>query len=96
VDFGGLKSLKALLEDTFDHTLLVAEDDPEKEFLLELDTRGLAKVVIVPAAGCEKTAQIVYEIAEQWLIDAGFSPRVSLVAVEVSEHGANSAIYHKR
>ena len=28
-DFGGLKEFKAWLEKTFDHTLCVAEDDPE-------------------------------------------------------------------
>ena len=34
MDFGGLKPLKALLEDWFDHTLLVAEDDPQRACLL--------------------------------------------------------------
>ena len=31
VDFGGLRELKYKLEDWFDHTLLVAQDDPERE-----------------------------------------------------------------
>ena len=30
-DYGGLKELKSVLQDQFDHTLLVAEDDPELE-----------------------------------------------------------------
>lgn len=93
VDFGSLKSLKGILQDNFDHTLLVASDDPHKDTLLNLDKLGLAKVIEVPSTGCEATAQMVYEVAEQWLKDAGYSPRVSLVSVEVSEHGANSAIY---
>lgn len=94
VDFGGLKSLKGILEDTFDHTLLVAEDDPKKEVLLDLDrVHGIAKVVVVPAAGCERTAQLAFEVAEQWLKDAGYGDRVRLRSVEVAEHGANSAIY---
>jgi 6-pyruvoyltetrahydropterin/6-carboxytetrahydropterin synthase len=93
VDFGGLKTLKAILEDNFDHTLLVAEDDPEKELLLELDRKGIARVILVEHTGCERTAEYVYTIAEQWLKDAGFSPRVRLVSVEVMEHGANSALY---
>lgn len=107
VDFGGLKSLRAILETTFDHKLLVAEDDPWKNVLLGLaqeDFGGLlayrgqeaaspaADVVVVPATGCEAFAIMVYQVAEQWLKDAGFSPRVRLVSVEVSEHGANSAI----
>jgi 6-pyruvoyltetrahydropterin/6-carboxytetrahydropterin synthase len=28
VDFGGLKGLKAILEETFDHKTIIAEDDP--------------------------------------------------------------------
>jgi len=93
VDFGGLKDLKGKLEDTFDHKLLVAEDDPLRDVLFELhDDHKVADVVIVPATGCEAFARMVYDVTEQWLIDAGFSPRVRLVSVEVSEHGANSAI----
>lgn len=95
VDFGGLKSLKQILEDTFDHTLLVAEDDPYKDELCALQGLGVARVVVVPATGCEKFAEMIYEVAEQWMLDAGFAPRCKLVSVEVREHGANSAIYKK-
>lgn len=96
VDFGSLKPLKAILEENFDHTLLVAEDDPKLDVILDLDrVHGIAKVIPVPAAGCEKTAEMVYDVTEQWLRDAGYSPRVWLVSVEVSEHGANSAIFSR-
>lgn len=92
VDFGGLKPLKAILESQFDHTVLVAEDDPHKEELMRLHDLGVARIVIVDSTGCEKTAQNVYDIAEQWLKDAGY-PHVQLVSVEVSEHNGNSAIF---
>jgi 6-pyruvoyltetrahydropterin/6-carboxytetrahydropterin synthase len=92
VDFGGLKHLKQMLVDTFDHKLLVAEDDPALEAFKKLDDAGIADVVIVPATGCEAFATMTFHVVEQWLRDAGFSPRVALVSVEVSEHGANSAI----
>ena len=95
VDFGGLKSLKGILEDTFDHKLLVAEDDPMKDELCALQGLGVAQVVVLPAVGCEKFAEYIYEVAEQWLKDAGFSPRCRLVSVEVKEHGANGASYSK-
>ena len=95
VDFGGLKGLKSILEDTFDHTLLVAEDDPHKGELKRMDDIGVARVVILPKTGCEAFAEMIYEVTEQWLFDAGFSPRCKLASVEVSEHGANSAIYGK-
>lgn len=93
VDFGGLKGLRTMLEDTFDHTLLVAEDDPFKDELCGLQGLGLARVVVVPATGCESFARMIYEVTEQWLHDAGFAPRCQLLSVEVREHGANSAIY---
>ena len=95
VDFGGLKSLKQILDDTFDHKTLVAEDDPRYGTFVELSMLGVIDMVTVPATGCEKFAEMIYEVAEQWLLDAGFSPRCWLVSVEVKEHGANSAIYQK-
>lgn len=92
VDFGGLKPLKQILADTFDHRLLVATDDPMIEQFREMHLHKMADVVEVPATGCEAFATMVYDVTSQWLADAGFSPRVWLVSVEVSEHGANSAI----
>jgi len=95
VDFGGLKGLKAMLENTFDHKLVVASDDPHIEYFRQGHLLGVLDLVEVDAGGCEKFAELVYECAEQWLKDAGFSPRCHLVSVEVKEHGANSAIYSK-
>lgn len=93
VDFGSLKGLKGLLEDTFDHKLLVAEDDPQRKVFENLGALGIADVVIVPATGCERFAEMIGIVTEQWLKDAGYAPRCRLVQVEVSEHGANSALY---
>lgn len=93
VDFGGLKGLKTILEDNFDHTLIVAEDDPYVDELCQLQGLGIARVVVMEKAGCEAFAEAIYQVAEQWLKDAGFAPRCRLASVEVREHGANSAIY---
>ena len=93
VDFGSLKSLKGMLEDTFDHTLLVAQDDPQFKALMALDVLGLARVVVVDATGCEAFAKLIFGCTEVWLRDNGYSPRCLLKSVEVREHGANSAIY---
>lgn len=95
VDFGGLKNLKGLLEDTFDHKLLVADDDPQLNRFLDLQAHGIADVVVVPATGCERFAELVFEVTDIWLKDAGFSPRCWLVSVECAEHGSNSAIYQR-
>src|SRR6185503_8588150 len=72
VDFGGLKPLKQILADTFDHTTVVAEDDPEIEWFREAEQRGILRLVVLPAGGCEKFAEYVYEVAEQWLKDGGY------------------------
>lgn len=93
VDFGSLKSLKGILETNFDHKLLVAEDDPEKDLLCQLAGYGVADVIVMPAVGCEKFAEYIGEVATIWLTDNGYGDRVRLHSVEVSEHGANSAIW---
>lgn len=95
VDFGSLKSLKGMLEDTFDHTLLVAEDDPAIDTFMQLQSLGLAAVRVLPAVGCEKFAEFIFGATETWLGANGYGPRVSLASVEVREHGANSAIYRR-
>lgn len=95
VDFGSLASLKTILEDTFDHTTVLAEDDPLLAEFKHMESLGACRLVVLPAGGCERFAEYVYEVAEQWLKDAGYSPRVRLVSVEVMEHGSNSAIFSK-
>lgn len=93
VDFGSLKSLKQMFVDTFDHKLLVAEDDPDKDEICALAGMGIADVIVVPAVGCEKFAEYVFGATEVWLQSNGYTPRVKLISAEVCEHGANSAIY---
>lgn len=92
VDFGSLKSFKAILENTFDHKTLVAEDDPKLSLFREMETAGLIQLVIVPSTGCEKFAEMIFEAVEVWLIDYGYAPRVKLFCVEVREHEGNSAL----
>lgn len=94
IDFGGLKGVKKMLQDTFDHKLLVAEDDPMLESLGELSGLGLADVVVLPATGCEAFAKTIYHNVTDWLVnETPHGKRVWLASVEVAEHGANSAIY---
>jgi 6-pyruvoyltetrahydropterin/6-carboxytetrahydropterin synthase len=93
VDFGSLKSLKGWLEDTFDHNVIVAEDDPQIAWFREGHRLGVLDLVELPAAGCEKFAEYVFGATETWLEANGYTPRCRLVSVEVMEHGANSAIF---
>ena len=60
MDFGGLGPLKDKLEEWFDHTLLVAQDDPYYETLLNLGKLGIAKITEVERTGCEGLADLLY------------------------------------
>ena len=66
MDFGGLKAFKEWSEYMFDHTLVIAEDDPHRamfEKIAELglqDQGGVCDVRIVPAVGCEKFSELAF------------------------------------
>lgn len=93
VDFGGLKTLKTWLENTFDHKTCVAYDDPALDTFRKLHDMGLIDLRVVPATGCEAFAYLIFQEAKAWLLSTGYAPRVTVRLVEVREHGANSAIY---
>ena len=93
INFGGLKPVKAWLEQTFDHKTLVALDDPLFEKFQEMHNAGLIELVPVYRTGCEAFATMVFEYVENWLVENGHASRVKLVSAEVREHGANSAKY---
>ena len=93
MDFCGLKPLKGLLEDWFDHTLLVAQDDPMREHLLNLGKLKLAKITEVEKTGCEGIADFLYEyINTIFLPNYGEKDRVWCSKVEVRETDANMAM----
>lgn len=96
VDFGGLKNLKAFLEDYFDHTTLIAADDPTLGDFRALHNWDVINLRVVPAVGAEGFANLVYEFAEQWLADAGFSPRCTLESVTVRENAGNYATVYRQ
>lgn len=91
-DFGGLKPIKTWLHGMFDHTMLVAADDPELPEFERLAERGLVDLRVLPAVGCEATARHVFEHVSLFVEEAT-SGRVWLEEVEVREHSGNSAIY---
>ena len=93
IDFGALDEVKAYLDHMFDHTVLMAEDDPLLDVFVKMNDTKLANVVVVRRTGCEAFAQMVWAWVDQWLTDNGHKPRVWLHKVEVKEHGANGAIF---
>ena len=93
MDFGGLKPLKNLLEDWFDHTLLVAQDDPMREHLLNLGKLKIAKITEVEKTGCEGIADFLYEYVNTiFLPGYGEKDRIWCSRVEVRETDSNMAM----
>ena len=92
VDFGGLKPLKAWLEDMFDHKLCIDKDDPMKDELLLLESKGLAEIRQFDGVGAEKFAEHAWAYADRLIRDAT-NDRCWCESCECAEHGANSAIF---
>jgi 6-pyruvoyltetrahydropterin/6-carboxytetrahydropterin synthase len=91
VDFGGLKEIKKWLEETFDHKLLVADSDPQRQLLYNLEGHGLAAIVKMPEVGCEAFAKAIADYVAQWIPDNELGDRIWLKRVTVREHDGNSA-----
>ena len=100
-DFGGMKrangnidgmSPKAWMDYMFDHTFIVAEDDPFLESFRKMDFAGAAQVRVIPATGAEKFAQYIFDKVGPFIKEET-NGRVKVVKVEFREHGKNSAIY---
>jgi 6-pyruvoyltetrahydropterin/6-carboxytetrahydropterin synthase len=93
IDFGSMRPLKSWLEDTFDHKLLFAGDDPEQDIIHDMARRNVAQIEMLDNVGCEAFAELAFRQAQALLKNAGLSPRVSITKVTVAEHEGNSASY---
>lgn len=103
VDFGSLKPLKEQLAATFDHKLVIAEDDPAISTLLGLHSglydgqQGrapqIADAIVLPGVGCEAFAKHCFNLGRDHLRMSNLSDRVFVYSCEVGEHDANSAIF---
>lgn len=90
-DFGGFKPLKKRLDDTFDHKLLVAFDDPDRERIMDLHHAGIAHVVEMEEIGCEAFAGWLSVEMFEILLAANRHEQVRIIECRVSENAANSA-----
>ena len=102
-DFGGMKRAKNTIDgkspkDYFswllDHTMVVAEDDPFLESFKRMDEAGVVQLRILPATGCERFAEYLYKVINEFLAKET-NGRVKAVKVEVYEHERNSASYEE-
>lgn len=91
VDFGGLKGLKTELEETFDHTLIAWEKDPELPIFRMLHDKGVVDLrVFTHGVGIEKFAEFCLEKADNFVRKLT-NNRCWCEKVEVWEHEQNSA-----
>ena len=100
-DFGGMKRAKTLIDDMqpkawmdymFDHTVLVAKDDPMLNYFRNLDDYGAIQLRIVNATGAEKFAEFIFHKLNNF-VKTETNERVKVAQVEFMEHGKNTAIY---
>jgi 6-pyruvoyltetrahydropterin/6-carboxytetrahydropterin synthase len=76
----------------FDHTTLVAEDDPGIGGFKTMDSLGIIQLRIIPATGAEQFAKYIYDKVNPFILEET-NNRVRVVSVEFKEHAKNSAIY---
>jgi 6-pyruvoyltetrahydropterin/6-carboxytetrahydropterin synthase len=102
-DFGGMKRAKGTIggmnpkvwmDHMFDHTTIIAEDDPYLVDFKRMDTEGLIQLRILEATGCERFAEYLYTIINEFLA-VETDGRVKAIKVEVYEHERNSASYEE-
>ena len=100
-DFGGMKRAKTQIDGLspkewmdymFDHTLIVAEDDPELRAFQQMNTAGVAQVRVIPATGPEKFAEYIYHKLNDF-VKTETDGRVKVTKVKFAEHGKNAAYY---
>ena len=100
-DFGGMKRAKTKIDGKspkewmdymFDHTLVVAEDDPELLAFQQMDKAGVAQVRVIPATGAEKFAEYIYNKLNKFVKEET-EDRVRVTKVKFMEHSKNAACY---
>jgi len=100
-DFGGMKRAKTQIDGKspkewmdymFDHTMVIAEDDPFIESLKLMDNAGAAQIRIVEATGAEKFAEFIFNKVNEF-VKTETNNRVKVIKVKFMEHGKNAAYY---
>jgi 6-pyruvoyltetrahydropterin/6-carboxytetrahydropterin synthase len=100
-DFGGMKRAKCTIDGKnpkewmdymFDHTTIVATDDPGIGGFRTMDQLGIIQLRELEAVGAEQFAKYIFEKLNTF-VQEETSGRVSVVRVEFMEHNKNTAIY---
>ena len=101
VDFGGFKRAECLIDKKmpsdwfkhmFDHTTIIAADDPHLSSFEVLNHKGITQLRVLSKVGCEMFAEYVFHKLQDW-IEAEYGNRVRVFSVKCMEHEKNSATY---
>ncbi len=92
VDFSSLQLLEKKLKDNFDHTFLVNKDDPLLDEWKTLHIKNALDLRIMENVGMESTAQLVWEWANQILLERD-SGRTCCSGAKASENNCNSGFF---
>jgi 6-pyruvoyltetrahydropterin/6-carboxytetrahydropterin synthase len=100
-DFGGMKRAKgtidgknpkAWMDYMFDHTTIVATDDPGIGGFRTMNELGIIQLRELEAVGAEQFAKYIYDKLNKF-VQEETDGRVSVIRVEFMEHSKNTAIY---
>ena len=100
-DFGGMKRAKTQIdgmnpkewmEYMFDHTTIIAEDDPFLEAFRKMDDAGAAQIRVIPATGAERFSEYIFNKLNEFVLEET-DGRVKVIKVKFMEHGKNAAYY---
>jgi 6-pyruvoyltetrahydropterin/6-carboxytetrahydropterin synthase len=100
-DFGGMKRAKTQIdgmnpkewmEYMFDHTTIIAEDDPFLEAFRKMDDVGAAQIRVIPATGAERFSEYIFNKLNEF-VQEETEGRVRVTKVKFMEHGKNAAYY---
>jgi 6-pyruvoyltetrahydropterin/6-carboxytetrahydropterin synthase len=100
-DFGGMKRAKCTIDGKnpkewmdymFDHTTIVATDDPGIGGFRTMNDLGIIQLRELEAVGAEQFSKYIFEKLNTF-VQEETDGRVSVVRVEFMEHAKNTAIY---
>jgi 6-pyruvoyltetrahydropterin/6-carboxytetrahydropterin synthase len=94
MDFGSFKrnEIKEWLEGWFDHTTVIADDDPLLSNFQELNKIGAIQLRVMDNVGCEMFAEFVYKHIND-VVEGETGNRVHVKQVTCHEHQINAASY---
>ena len=100
-DFGGMKRAKTKIDGMspnqwmdymFDHTVILAEDDPKLPEFEKLHEMKVIQLRVIEATGAEKFAEYVFRKIRNF-VESETDFRVTVTKVKFMEHGKNAAYY---